>query len=379
MSGKKENKLINGLAWYLCRLLPTDRHKVLMTSYYGRGYSDNPKAIAEALLRSGKKVKIYWQVSSPEEAKGLPPEIKPVSVNGVRRIYDLSTARVWVDNCRKGAHFKRKNQYYLQTWHGFALKRIEKDVADQVEEGYVACAKNDSSQTDLIVSDSDFMTGIYQNSFWYDGPVEKFGAPRNDILARRDPEIYQAVRQHFRLPQDCKIVLYAPTFRSDHSLEPYSVDYPRLRRACEERFGGRFAVLIRLHPNIMELASDLSFDGETTFDASPYPDMQELLAASDVVVSDYSSLMFDFMLTRRPCFQFATDISAYRKDRNFYFPLDQLPFGLAENNDQLEQLIAGFDEDAYQKRLDEFREQVGMLSDGHGADRCADWILEKLN
>lgn len=376
--GNTLEKLTTGAAWMLGRLLPVDKKKVVISNFYGRGYGDNPKAIAEELLRRDGDIKLVWLTKGPEAAASLPEGITACEYDSPRRCLELSTARVWVDNCRKGARFKKPGQFYLQTWHGFALKRIERDTADKLPPEFESYAMRDSAQTDLIVSDSDFMTGIYRNSFWYEGPVEKFGAPRNDILVRQDPEVYKTVRQRFGLPEDCKIVLYAPTFRADSSLEPYGVDYPRLRRACEGRFGGRFAVLIRLHPNIMELASDLTFDGETTFDASPYPDIQELLAAADVVVTDYSSLMFDFMLTRRPCFQFATDISAYRKDRNFYLPLDQLPFGLAENNDQLEEIITGFDGDAYQQRLDRFRQQVGMLADGRGAERCADWILEKL-
>ncbi len=372
-------KLLIGAAWMLGRLMPVDGRKVVISNYYGRGYGDNLKAIAEELLKRDAGVKLVWLTKGPEAAASLPEKITACEYNSLRRYLELSTAKVWLDNCRKGARFKKPGQVYLQTWHGFALKRIERDVADKLPPEFEAYAMRDSAQTDLIVSDSDFMTGIYRNSFWYDGQVEKFGSPRNDMLVRGDPEVYQAVRRKFGLPEDCKIVLYAPTFRADHSLEPYSVDYFRLRQACEKRFGGRFAVLIRLHPNIMELATNLSFDGETTFDASPYPDMQELLAAADVVISDYSSLMFDFMLTRRPCFQFATDINAYRGDRNFYFPLDQLPFGLAEDNDHLEELIMSFDDAAYQKRLDGFQEQVGLCADGCGAERCADWILDKLN
>jgi CDP-glycerol glycerophosphotransferase len=370
----KIQKLTNAAALALGRVLPVDKKKVVFSNYYGKGFGDNGKAIAEELLRRDSGLKLVW-LTDEAGAASLPQGVTPCPYHSPRRYLALATAAVWVDNCRKGARYKKKGQHYLQTWHGFALKRIERDVVSHLDGDFETYARRDSQQIDLIVSDSDFMTGVYQRAFWYDGPVEKLGSPRNDLLARQDEGIYAQVRRSFGLEAGRKIVLYAPTFRADHSLEPYQVDYPRLRRVCEEKFGGKFAVLIRLHPNVMELAKDLTFDGDTTFDASPYPDMQELLAAADVVITDYSSLMFDFMLTGRPCFQFATDIEAYRGDRNFYFPLDQLPFALAENNDQLEEAISAFQPEDYRRRLEAFQAQVGLCTDGKAASRCADWIL----
>ena len=160
------------------------------------------------------------------------------------------------------------------------------------------------------------MTQIYRNSFWYEGEIAEFGAPRNDALLAADTHCAQKVRHELDLPENCRTVLYAPTFRADLSLNAYCLDYQRLRQACQQRFGGTWIVLIRLHPNIMQQACQLDFDGQTIFDATAYQDMQELLSTVDMVISDYSSLMFDFALSRRPCFQFAADIEAYKNDRN---------------------------------------------------------------
>ena len=372
------SKLAKGAAWTLFRMRPIEKNKIVISSYYGRGFGDNLRPIAEELLRRDENLKIVWLTAGDKAAASLPKGIRAVEYHSAARIRELATAKVWIDNCRKGAREKRKGQIYVQTWHGFALKRIEKDVCDTFEPGYEEYAKRDSAQTDLIVSDSRFMTEIYRRSFWYHGEIQEFGSPRNDALVNGDSTTYKLVRERFGLPEDCKIVLYAPTFRVDKSMEPYSIDYARLRKSCEARFGGRFAVLIRLHPNITSQAKDLSFDGETTFDASTYQDMQELLAASDVVITDYSSLMFDFMLTGRPCFQFATDIAAYRNDRNFNFSLDKLPFALAENNDELEDIILHFDEETYQNNLNQFHQEFGIRADGQAASRCVDWILKKM-
>lgn len=371
-------KLLVGITWVLCRLLPVNPRKIVVTSFYGLGFGDNPKPIVQELLRRNADVQIVWLTAGKAAATSLPTGVIPCEYHSLRKIYELSTAKVWIDNCRKGARMKRPDQIYMQTWHGFALKRIERDVADKLPTEYESYAIRDSLQTDLIVSDSRFMTDVYRRAFWYDGEILEFGAPRNDLLCNRSARPLGKVHSSLGLPADCRIVLYAPTFRVDGSLDAYCVDYARLRRSCEARFGGHFIVLIRLHPHVMQRASELHFDQDTTFDASPYPDMQELLAAADVVVTDYSSLMFDFSLTGRPCFQFAVDIDTYRSDRNFYFPLDALPFPLAMNNDALEAEILAFDEAQYREKLDAFFAEVGLCTDGHAAQRCADWITAHM-
>ena len=136
-------------------------------------------------------------------------------------------------------------------------------------------------------------------------------------------------------------------------------------------------MLVRLHPNVSALAEQFAAENGQVVNVTAYPDSQELLAAADVLVTDYSSIMFDFMLTGRPCFQFASDIEAYRNDRNFYFSLDRLPFPLAEDNDALERAVLDFREEDYRAAVDRFIRETGIVTDGRGAERCADWILQQ--
>ena len=356
-------------------MLPIRSHKVLVSSYVGRGYGDNPKYIVEALLRLDDSVRIFWIVNNTEEAKSLPASVKPVRKGSLAAIYHMATAKIWIDNCRRVFAKKRKKQFYIQTWHGFALKRIEADVQDQLNPSYVQVAKKDSKAIDLIISEADFMTNIYQKAFWYDGKVVRWGSPRNDAMldAGKMERFTDKVRQYYALGKDEKIILYAPTFRADHSLEPYKLDFAKVKEACQSRFGGEFKVLVRLHPNIADKSQELCA-GVSVIDASFYPDMQELLAAADVVISDYSSLMFDFALSMKPCFQFATDIEAYKKDRNFYFSLDKLPFSLGQNNDVLVHNIKAFDEKAYKEALDVFFAHIGMERSGNASEKCAELI-----
>ena len=371
-------KAASALLWNAGRALPIQKNKIVVTNFYGRGYGDNLKPIVEELLKRRENLDIVWLTADETAAKSLPAGVRAVPYTTKHRIQELCTAKVWLDNNRKGARVKKPGQWYLQTWHGFALKRIERDVEDTLPAGYAEYAARDSAQTDLIVSNSALMTKIYKESFWYSGEVAKFGSPRNDVLFAPAADVQDKVRKALCLPEGCRMALYAPTFRADESMDAYCVDYARLQKALTQRFGGEWVVLIRLHPHVMEKAKDLKFDGVTTFDATRYDDMQELLAASDAVVSDYSSLMFDYGLTKRPCFQFATDIEAYQKDRNFYFPLSKMPFPLAENNDALEQAILNWNREEAEQAWAHFCEEFGIREDGKASVRCADWILDKM-
>ena len=369
-------KISNALAWERYKKAPVVKNKVVISNYYGAGFGDNLRPIAEKLLEKGGW-EIVWLCASDKARASLPDGIRAADYEK-ERIKEISTAGVWIDNCRKGARYKKPGQIYIQTWHGFALKRIEKDVVETLGPGYEEYATRDSAQTDLIVSDSAFMSEIYRTKFWYSGEIEEFGSPRNDALANHDEKAYKKVRDAFGLPENKKIVLYAPTFRHNKSLEPYSIDYARLRKALEERFGGEFAVIIRLHPAVMKLAGNLNFDDVTTFNGSTYQDMQELLCAADLCITDYSSLMFDYMLTRRPCLQYATDIEDYMSDRNFNFSLEKCPFPLARSNDELEKAIADFNDEDYQKALDKFMDEFGIVADGKSAERVVNWLEEKI-
>ena len=268
----------------------------------------------------------------------------------------------------------------MHTWHGFALKMIDADATQALEEAYIQGSKNDSRMTDVIVSGSGFMSGIYRDSFWYDGEVEELGTPRNDIFfGDTCTALAEKVRKILHLPQNRRLALYAPTFRADQNLDCYALDAQKLVSACEARFGGEWTVLIRLHPNIAGKSAGLfPYDVEKILDATAYPDMQELLAGADLLITDYSSSMFDYALTGKPCVQFALDVEEYTRERNFYFPLTGLPFPMARSNDELESIICNYDQTQWAGRWEVFRQENGFREDGNASDRCARWILDRL-
>jgi len=373
---KTLRNLASALTWQACRVLPMKKSKVVFCSAGGRGFGDNPKAIALKLLELDPTLDLVWlarDVNTP-----LPKGIRVCRYGTPKAVMELSTAKVWVGDSRGGARVKRRKQRYLQTWHGFALKRIEK-AARNLPASYIKQAMRDSAMTDLIVSGSEFMTQVFEYDFWYHGNVRSYGTPRNDVFFRDNSAVTEKVKHAFGLEKDRNIVLYAPTFRDNGSMDCYHLDVRGVVEACKERFGGEWSILCRLHPNIAEKSAGLfPYDEKTVLDASQYPDMQELLLSCDMLITDYSSSMFDYALRGKPCLRFATDLEAYTQGRGFYFQMDRIPFPLAESNKALLHEIREFDEEKQKENWNRFTKEQGFCEDGRASERCADWILRRI-
>ena len=360
-------------------LTPIRKNRVVFSSYGGRGYSDSPKAICEVLRQSGEDLDLVWLCKDEDAVKTLPEGVRAVPSTGLKKIRAMASAKVWVDNSRKYDANKKKSQIYMQTWHGFALKKIEQDAEHVLEHSYVEAAKHDSAQCDVIVSGSGFMTKLFRKSFWYSGAVMNTGTPRNDIFYTDHAILHAKVCKVLGLPEDRKLALYAPTFRDDHSVDAYRLDADMVRRKCEENFNGQWTVLIRLHPNAAAQSAGLfAYDGDRLVDATAYPDMQELLCAAGLLITDYSSSMFDYALTGKPLVQFATDIESYQKGRDFYFPLDQLPFPLARSNEELEAILTDLQPLWTSQAWAEFTRENEFCEDGQASVRCAALILQQI-
>ena len=191
------------------------------------------------------------------------------------------------------------------------------------------------------------------------------------------PELEEKVRRTLGLPAEKRLLLYAPTFRKDKGLEAYDMDYARCVKALERRFGGEWLILAKLHPNIAEKASQLDLDPRYIVNASGYPDIQELYLACDGLVTDYSSVMFDYLITGKPCFLYVNDLAAYKADRNFTFDIDKLPFPRAEDNGQLEAILLGYDAQEQARRMEAFNREFGLRETGAAARRTVDYLEER--
>ena len=361
------------------RVFPINRKKIVICNYFGKGYGDNGKAIAEALLKRDPELDIVWGVKS--QFKGsLPENIRAVEYNSVKYLWELATAAAWVDNSRKNAGIKkRKKQFYVQTWHGtVALKRIEKDVEENLDEFYVAGAKNDSKMANIILSGCRFFTELCRRTFWFDGEIAEVGSPRSDALFNTDESKQAEVKKALGIPQDKKVVLYAPTFRADGNLECYNMDFEAVLDALEKKTGDSWVFCMRLHPNVSDKADFIKYS-DRIFSGTDYPDLYELIPACELVISDYSSVMFDAGLINKKVILFANDIESYTADRNFYFDIKSLPFPLAESNDELLRKIGDFDENRYFDALSTFNKDIGYCENGTAADAVAERILKEIN
>ncbi len=360
-------------------LLPIVENKIVFTSYFGKGYGDNGKALTEALLARDPGLDIVWCVR-PAYMSSLPAGVRGVAYNSLAYLKELSTAAAWVDNSRKNPGIvKRKKQFYMQTWHGtVALKRIEKDAQNNLDEFYVAGAKNDSKLADVILSGCRFFTELCRRAFWYDGEILECGSPRSDALFATDSEKQAEIKKSLGLSEDTGMVLYAPTFRADGSLDCYRMDFEGVLNALEAQTGRKWVLLVRLHPNIAEKADFISYS-QRIINATVFQDLYTLIPTVDMVITDYSSVMFDASLIGKPVFLFATDTASYMQDRNFYFDLEELPFPLANSNEALLKNIVDFDPVQYEEKAHAFNSFLGYFEDGTAAKTAAERILTEIN
>lgn len=369
-------RFINGNFNFFLWLLPVKKNKIVICNFHGKAYGDNGKYIANKLMSEGVACEIVWLIDKRIANDNLFPEkIKKVNYKSLRGLYELSTAKIWIDNCRKDFYPpKRKEQFYIQTWHGgIALKKIEKDVETKLSDITIQIAKHDSKIADLFVSNSDFCTELYRNAFWYNGEILECGSPRCDILLDKKIEVNKKVRDHFKVDMDANILIYAPTFRSDLNTKPYDIDFENLIKVLEKKYGGKWVILVRLHPNISAKSNFMKYT-PSVINATNYDDMYELLALSDILVTDYSSTMFEFSMTNKPVILYAPDIESYLEDRNFYFNIHSLPYPVVEDNNQLFAAIENFNSNVYAKAIDNFFAKLGVKENGDASKI----IVEKI-
>lgn len=357
--------------------LPIRNNKLFLFSYYGSQYGCNPKYISEYIVKNcPDKFDIVWafnDVSSKEYIQG----VRKVKNMTLRYFYDLCTSKVIITNFRMVDVFKkRKNQYYIQTWHSsLRLKQIEKDAEDSLPENYVKMAQEDSKKCDLLLSGCKYSTEIFKRAFWYNGEIFEHGTPRNDLLARVDEQYISDVKKKLNISHNTKVILYAPTFRKNNDLGVYKFDYKNVLKSLKSRFGGEWLFCVKLHPHLISYSEMLNYDNDV-LNLTKHDDIQELLAISDVLISDYSSLMFDFGLTKRPCFLYVPDLEEYiNQDRKLYFDIEQLPFISTISSNDLINKIEIFDNEKYNKELNTFLNSINSFENGNSCEK----IVERIN
>ena len=375
----------------VCSIIPVYKKCAFFCSFEGI-YNDNPKRISEVLHQENPNIAIYWAISDKCREE-IPTYIHKIPY-GSPFCWVLATcSRVVVDNyfgmprymakmgsitayvqklfCRK-----RKGRLGISTWHGTPLKRIEIDLVPEKDK------MNFFSCSDYLIAGCDYTRKCLSSASKDVIPIKMYGTPRNDIFFNKDINVME-VRKKLGLETEKKVVLYAPTFRDEIRFsgqeQMEEIDIEELLRAINKRMNGEFILVLRVHHVVLKSLNNKKlfekFEG-ILVDGNLYDDMAEYLSCTDVLITDYSGSMFDFALTKKPCFLFSPDRDHYEKiERGFYMDYDTLPFPKAYNFGDLIKQIEEFDEQDYVSKVEKFLEEIGNVEDGHSAER----IVEDIN
>lgn len=359
--------------------LPIKKDKIVFNNFNGRGYGCNPKYIAKELLRQGSRYELVWLVS--DKKVDLPKGIRPVKIYTKQARIELATAGIIVSNVKNGPYFeKKKRQYYIQTWHGdFALKYIEGETERSLSPEYLAMTKSDSQRIDLVLSGSVPFSNIVRSSFWYDGEILESGLPRNDIFFDKDSDIPRQIRKQLDIPRQTKIVLYAPTFRDNGASFPFP-DFISITNLLEKLTDREWILVVRLHPNDQNRTEEIVFSSKVK-DGSPLSDMQELEKVADLLITDYSSIMYDFVLQNKPVILFTPDLDSYRTNCRNLRPLyNELPFVRAVSHLELIEKMPILFSRVYQENVESFfKKKVISFDDGLAAKRVVERIHQVIS
>lgn len=355
---------------------------IFYESFLGRSYSDSPKYIYKYINDQYKGK--YKQVWSFDGERNDLSDIQQVKRFSLKYFYYLATAKYIVDNSRKPTWFeKREGQIFLQTWHGTPLKKLGMDIEEvhmpgTTTEKYKKNFTDEASRWDYLVSPNAYSSEIFRRAFLFENELLEYGYPRNDILNSPNKEEYaKEIKAKLRIPQDKKIVLYAPTWRDDefYGKGQYKftlkLDLQRLNR----ELGNDYFFILRTHYLI---ADQLDVEGveDSVYNGSNYDDIAELYLISDILITDYSSVFFDYANLKRPILFYAYDLDKYKDTlRGFYLNHEtEWPGPILQTNDEVIKTLKNIDEEyaPYNQRLAEFNERFCKWDDGNSAKNCAE-------
>lgn len=354
---------------------PAIEPKKIFVMTFDNSYSCNPASIADSILDSDPDADIVWAVSGRTDKSLFPPQIRTVNRGSRDMFREMRSAHIWLDNGLNCVWYfmpKRKGQIYINTWHGsLGIKRLGGNFA------WRRRAATCRRKTDYMITNSRFEEDVFASTYWKGVPCKRFGHARNAVLfdEERFPEINTKVRKTLGIYDGRKILLYAPTFRDDGNKYPRP-DPDEVTAALTERFGGDWVIVSRAHMKDKAAAGEAA---DNVIDASSYPNMAELMIASDAAITDYSSWIFDYLHLRRPAFIYAPDAGEYETARGFYYPLSETPFAVSSDTAGLCSDIRAHDEARYTEAVSRFLDDKECCDDIDAAKRTAEFILDMCN
>ncbi|MBR4027701.1 MAG: CDP-glycerol glycerophosphotransferase family protein [Lachnospiraceae bacterium] len=369
---------IQSVLFYIFRIFPINKRKIVFCCIEGTtGYTCSPKYIAEEIIKQKLDYELVWLVN--DTSKKFPKRIKVVKNTLLNRAYHLTTAKVWIENSRKQLEVrKRKGQVYFQTWHGkIGFKPIGLNRGASFSKIAYLVSKHDSEMIDYVITNSRWFEDDLQNGMLYKGPTLRIGSPRCDILLKNREKYIRNIRNRLHLPENAKLIMYAPTFRGgsqavnrDVIASSDELNYMYLINTLTEKFDGEWYMLLRQHPQVVARNLNKKYISDKVIDVSQIDDMYEILAGCDAFLSDYSSAVFDAAIMKIPIFIFAYDYEDYKNERGkLMWDLNELPFPFGTNEQELYNKIKLFDYNEYVIELEKLFEKVELIEDGKASRR----------
>ena len=347
-------------------------NSILFESFQGKVIGDNPYAIFSEVLSRNPSFELLFTVDSktksPEGAKGI-------QHGSIAWLKALATSRVLVNNTNFPGYFrKRSDQRYIQTWHGTPLKRLGRDIVDVVPTGsYLKMMDREASFWDFLISPNPYCTEILGKTFGYSGQILETGYPRNDVLISGKDKRDLVRKSLGILDANQQVVLYAPTWRDSKRTATGNWKPVNFLNGS---LGPNVTVLFRGHTNTHSAHSSKVTGG--AIDVTNYKNVAELYLAADVLVTDYSSSMFDFSVTGKPMIFLAPDFDEYVAKRGFYFDFEQLaPGPILRDSSFLRKSLESIDSQKgeYAQRYQAWQQKFNKLEDGLASKRVVDATL----
>ena len=352
-----------------------DDKLIFFNSFAGRKYDDSPKAIFEC-IKSDPRFKDYrlvWAFHNPEKYD-VEGAVK-IKTDGFKYFVTALKARVWITNSsvERGLRFKGKNTYYLNTWHGTPIKKMGSDIASE----NTSFRSKGGSKCNAMCAQGKFDADIFSRVF--NIPRERFlevGLPRNDILANYTSEQRRQIREKLNLPDDKKVILYAPTFREFEKDENQGcvLAPPMDLKKWEAELGNEYVLLFRAHYEVAKVM-DIE-ENDFVRNMTDYPSLNELMIASDLLLSDYSSILFDYSIMPKPMVLFTYDYDKYSSLRGMYFDVREYLSNGGNEDDVIALLKSGLRPSLTEKTVSFRNEYVNFY--GHATEKTVNHLAEEL-
>jgi len=357
------------------------RNNQIYFSSHNKQYSCSPKCIYEYIKKIyGDKFYYIW-IGDDKNNIGDSHTIF-IKYKSIKDNYYLLTSKIIISNQGFPARIPfRKNQILFDTWHGMAYKKIGIRDSEKKKNHYLNfMVKTIGKRTDFILSPCKKFTDTISEALLINSSkFLPFGLPRNDLFFSSSLD-KNMIKNKLEIDASLSIILYAPTYRGEPNVNSYKLsdaglDFTAVINAAAARFKKKFILLYRAH----HAMNNMDLDGDKFKNVTSYPDMQDLLYIADIMITDYSSTIWDFSFAFRPCFLFTPDLDNYIDDRNFYFPISEWPFPFAMTNEKLCENILNFNEEDNVKRIKKHHAELGSYENGNATKKASEFILNLLN